>query len=131
MDCDIYNHVNNAVYYSWFDTIVNRYLVDAGLLDAERGEFIGLVVESQCQYARPIVFTDRITAHLRVANVGTSSVRYEIGLFTDGHDVAAAQGYFIHVYVDRELRRPIALPVNWRRSLSKVSLGMPSHSPSA
>jgi acyl-CoA thioester hydrolase len=110
MDNDVYGHVNNVVYYSYFDTVVNEYLIRTGVLDVERGATIGLVVETQCNYFSPLVFPERVEAGLRVARLGTSSVRYEIGLFKEGDDEAAAQGHFVHVYVDRATRRPAALP---------------------
>ncbi|MOA25492.1 Thioesterase superfamily protein [compost metagenome] len=106
MDNDVYGHVNNVNYYSYFDTVVNEYLMREGVLDYERGETIGLVVETHCNYFRSIAFPDVIDAGLRVARLGSSSVRYEIGLFREGEDEAAAQGHFVHVYVDRETRRP-------------------------
>ncbi|MBO3273941.1 acyl-CoA thioesterase [Pseudomonas schmalbachii] len=106
MDNDVYGHVNNVNYYSYFDTVVNEYLMRKGVLDYERGETIGLVVETHCNYFRSIAFPDVIDAGLRVARLGSSSVRYEIGLFREGEDEAAAQGHFVHVYVDRESRRP-------------------------
>jgi acyl-CoA thioester hydrolase len=106
MDNDIYGHVNNVVYYSYFDTVVNEYLLRAGVLDFGESETIGLVVETQCNYFGSIAFPDRVEAGLRVAKVGVSSVRYEIGLFRENDAHAAAQGHFVHVYVDRKTRRP-------------------------
>ena len=106
MDNDIYGHVNNVVYYSWFDTAVNAYLIEQGALDIHQGGTIGLVVETQCNYFESIAFPGVIAAGLRVAKLGSSSVRYEIGLFREGEQQAAAQGHFVHVYVDRESRRP-------------------------
>jgi acyl-CoA thioester hydrolase len=106
MDNDVYGHVNNVVYYSFFDTVVNEYLLRAGVLDSGSSETIGLVVETQCNYFEPVAFPDRVDAGLRVARVGTSSVRYEIGLFREGETRPAAQGHFVHVYVDRTTRRP-------------------------
>lgn len=120
MDNDCYNHVNNVIYYSWFDTVVNSYLIGRSLLDPEAGGTIGLVVESGCRYNRPVSFPETVEAMLRVGNLGRSSVRYEIGLFTDGHDEAAALGHFVHVYVDRESRRPMPLPDAWRTQLSAL-----------
>ena len=114
MDNDAYGHVNNVVYYSWFDTAVNRILVEAGLLDIERGPTIGLVVETGCRYFASTAFPDRITAGVRVGHVGTSSVRYEIGLLRNDEDEAAAVGFFVHVYVDRETRRPTPLGEDMR-----------------
>ena len=110
MDNDAYGHVNNVVYYSLFDTAVNRYLVEAGALDIHHGGTIGLVVETHCNYFAPIAFPQMVDAGLRVAQVGSSSVRYEIGLFAAGEPLTAARGHFIHVYVDRVTRRPVPLP---------------------
>jgi acyl-CoA thioester hydrolase len=112
--------VNNVVYYSYFDTVVNEYLIRAGALDIEHGTTIGLVVETQCNYFAPLVFPDRIDAGLRVVRLGTSSVRYEVGLFREGDDAPAAQGHFVHVYVDRETRRPVALPDRLRAALEPL-----------
>jgi acyl-CoA thioester hydrolase len=110
MDNDAYGHVNNVVYYSLFDTAVNRYLIEAGALDIHAGAVIGLVVETHCNYFAPIAFPQMVDAGLRVAQVGSSSVRYEIGLFAAGEPLCAARGHFVHVYVDRQTRRPAALP---------------------
>ena len=110
MDNDAYGHVNNVVYYSLFDTAVNRYLIEAGALDIHAGAVIGLVVETHCNYFAPIAFPQMVDVGLRVAQVGSSSVRYEIGLFAAGEPLCAARGHFVHVYVDRETRRPAALP---------------------
>lgn len=107
MDNDVYGHVNNVVYYSFFDTAVNRYLIERGALDPGAGEVIGLVVETQCNYFSPLSFPQNVQAGLRVAHVGRSSVRYEIALFAQGQERAAAAGHFVHVYVDRLTRRPI------------------------
>lgn len=121
MDNDAYNHANNVIYYSWFDTVVNAYLIEAGLLDVEKGSLIGLVVESGCRYGRPVGFPNPVTAMLRVGELGTSSVRYEIGLFSEDAEEAAAEGHFIHVYVDRATRRPVPLPGDWRAALEKIT----------
>jgi acyl-CoA thioester hydrolase len=110
MDNDVYGHVNNVVYYSWFDTAVNAYLIEQGALDIHHGEVIGLVIETQCNYFAPLAFPQTIHAGIRVAHLGTSSVRYEVGLFGEDSDTAAACGHFVHVYVDRESRRPAVLP---------------------
>lgn len=110
MDNDVYGHVNNVVYYSLFDTAVNGWLIDAGALDIHRGEVIGLVVETHCNYFAPVEFPRKIDAGLRVARLGSTSVRYEIGLFAEHEPLTAARGHFIHVYVDRATRRPAALP---------------------
>jgi len=110
MDNDVYGHVNNVVYYSWFDTAVNGYLIAQGALDIHVGTTIGLVVETQCHYFSPIAFPQKVTAGIRVAHVGKSSVRYEVGLFADDEEMCAAKGHFVHVYVGREGRRPTPLP---------------------
>jgi acyl-CoA thioester hydrolase len=121
MDNDSYGHVNNVAYYSWFDTAVNAWLIEQGLLDPEQGETIGLVVESGCRYHRAVSFPETVEAMLRVTHLGRSSVRYEIGLFTHGQAEAAATGHFVHVYVDRASRRPVALPQHWRDVLANLS----------
>ena len=110
MDNDAYGHLNNVVYYSLFDTVVNRYLIEAGALDVDRSAVIGLVVETHCNYFASIAFPQPVEAGLRVARLGTSSVRYEIGLFAARDPTTAAHGHFVHVYVDRETRRPVPLP---------------------
>jgi acyl-CoA thioester hydrolase len=110
MDNDVYGHVNNVVYYSFFDTAVNGHLIDAGALQIETGPVIGLVIETHCNYFAPLAFPQAVDAGLRVAHVGRSSVRYEVGLFGVGEPLTAAAGHFVHVYVDRETRRPAALP---------------------
>lgn len=120
-DNDVYGHVNNVVYYSWFDTAVNAELVMRGLLDIEAGPMIGLVVETSCRYFAPLAFPQTVEAGVRVAKLGTSSVRYEVGIFAEGSDDAAAEGHFIHVYVDREMRRPVPLPGDWRAVLEKLA----------
>jgi acyl-CoA thioester hydrolase len=107
MDNDVYGHVNNVVYYSWFDTAVNAHLIDQGALDIHEGETIGLVIETQCNYFSPVAFPQRIDAGIRVARLGNSSVRYEVGLFIEGEEMTAAKGHFVHVYVDRHTRRPV------------------------
>jgi acyl-CoA thioester hydrolase len=119
-DNDAYGHVNNVVYYSWFDTIVNQYLIAAGALDIERSPVIGLVVETRCNYFSELAFPQPVEAALRVARIGASSVRYEIGLFAAGAEAASAQGHFIHVYVDRATRRPVPLPAALRAALERI-----------
>ena len=108
-DNDMYGHVNNVVYYGWFDTAVNALLIERGALDIHRGQTVGFVVETQCNYFTPLAFPQTVEAGIRVAESGRSSVRYEIGLFAEGAQTAAAQGHFIHVYVDRASQRPVAL----------------------
>lgn len=119
-DNDVYGHVNNVVYYSWFDTAVNGELVSRGLLDIEHGAMIGLVVETQCRYYAPLAFPQVVEAGVRVVRLGTSSVRYEVGIFAQGCEEPAAEGYFVHVYVDRTTRRPVALPEDWRKVLGDL-----------
>ena len=127
MDNDVYGHVNNVVYYRYFDTVVNEYLIRAGALDIEHGETIGLVVETQCSYFEPLAFPERVDAGLRVARLGTSSVRYEVGLFREDAVQPAAQGHFVHVYVDRATRRPVAaLPDALRAALAPLVVAPPS-----
>ncbi|MDQ4128562.1 MAG: acyl-CoA thioesterase [Actinomycetota bacterium] len=120
MDNDVYGHVNNVIYYSYFDTVVNEYLIRSGVLDIEKSPVIGLVVETQCRYFAPITFPDEVHAGLRVARLGRSSVRYEIGLFKNDSDSAAAQGHFVHVYVEREGRKATALPQEMRAALERI-----------
>lgn len=119
-DNDIYGHVNNVVYYSWFDTAVNAHLIEQGVLDLAKGETIGLVVETGCNFFAPLAFPEPVDVGLRVAHIGTSSVRYEVGLFPEGGDKTAAKGHFVHVYVDRQSRRPIPLPSRLKSVLEKL-----------
>ncbi|MSP49401.1 MAG: acyl-CoA thioesterase [Alphaproteobacteria bacterium] len=121
MDNDVYGHVNNVVYYSYFDTVINAYLIEAGKLDIETGPAIGLCVESQCRYFKSLAFPDRIDAGLRVGKLGRSSVRYEIGLFRSGDGAPAAVGHFVHVFVDRDGRRPTPIPEPMRAALARLA----------
>ncbi|MCS6810372.1 MAG: acyl-CoA thioesterase [Tepidimonas sp.] len=121
MDNDVYGHVNNVVYYSWFDTAVNATLIERGALDPLHGEVIGLVVQTQCHYFEPLAFPQAVEAGVRVAHVGRSSVRYEVGIFAAGAARSAAHGHFVHVYVDRASRRPVvALPPALRLVLESL-----------
>lgn len=120
MDNDAYGHVNNVVYYSWFDTVVNAYLIQQGVLDIHQGQTIGLVVETQCNYFSPLAFPQVVHAGIRVARLGKSSVRYEVGLFAEEATLTAAKGHFVHVYVDRHTRRPTALPENFKHVLEML-----------
>ena len=120
MDNDIYGHMNNVVHYSLFDTAVNGWLIGQGVLDIHGGERIGLVVETGCRYFSEMAFPDAVTAGLRVARLGSSSVRYEVGLFRNGEETAAAEGFFIHVYVERATRRPKELDANLRGALETI-----------
>lgn len=122
MDNDIYGHVNNVVHYSLFDTAVNGWLIENGVLDIHRGGQIGLVVETGCRYHSEICFPDVVTAGIRVARLGTSSVRYELGLFRNDDAQAAAEGFFVHVYVDRADRRPAPLDAGLRRALEGIAV---------
>ena len=117
MDNDAYGHVNNVVYYSWFDTVVNAHLIEQGALDIHHGETIGLVIETQCNYFAPVEFPQTVEGGLRVARIGNSSVRYEVGLFLAGEPLTVAKGHFVHVYVDRATRRPAALPARLKEVL--------------
>lgn len=121
MDNDAYGHVNNVVYYSFFDTAVNRWLIERGLLDVAASDAIGLVVETGCRYFRPLTFPDRVTTGLRVAHIGTSSVRYEIAVFRNDEQDAAAAGHFVHVYTDRATRRPTPIPDPVRQALATLA----------
>jgi acyl-CoA thioester hydrolase len=120
MDNDIFGHINNVVYYSFFDTVVNGALVEAGLFDLNGAETVGLVVETQCRYFAPLAFPDTLEGGLRVEHLGTSSVRYGIGIFRAGAEAAAAAGHFVHVYVDRASRRPKRIPAEIRVALERL-----------
>ncbi|WP_417481112.1 acyl-CoA thioesterase [Maricaulis sp.] len=119
-DNDIYGHINNAAYYGFFDTVVNCFLIEEAGLDIHAGAVIGLVVETGCNYFAPLAYPDLIEGGLRIAKIGRSSVRYEIALFKPGEPEAAAQGHFVHVYVDRETRRPVPIPDTMRAALEAV-----------
>jgi len=110
MDNDAYGHVNNAVYYHWFDTVVNQFLIANGTLDIHQGDTIGLVVESHCNYFSPVAFPEPVIAGLCVSRIGQSSVRYEVGIFRGDAELASAQGHFVHVYVDRASRTSVTIP---------------------
>jgi len=125
MDNDAYGHVNNVVYYSWFDTVVNQFLIANGVLDVERSPVIGLVIETSCNYFASVAFPDKVSAGLRVARLGNSSVRYEVGIFRNDEDSASAQGHFVHVYVDRSSRRPAPIPEDMRALLQTITSEQP------
>lgn len=120
MDNDIYGHINNATYYSFFDTVINRYLIDEGGLDIAAGPVIGLAVETHCQFHRALAFPEPVDAGLRVGKLGNTSVRYEVGLFSREAATPAASGYFVHVFVDRQSRRPTPLPPLVRAALQRL-----------
>ena len=121
-DNDLYGHVNNVVYSSWFDTAVNAHLIEQGVLDIHAGTTIGLVIETQCNYFAPLAFPQTVEAGIRVARLGGSSVRYEVGLFAEGEPLCAAAGHFIHVYVDRTTRRPVPVPQALRQVLQALQV---------
>jgi acyl-CoA thioester hydrolase len=120
-DNDAYGHVNNSVHYGWFDTAVNAWLIAAGLLDIERGDPIGLVVETGCRYAASLAFPQSVEVGLALARLGESSVTYHLGVFALGAAEAAAEGHFTHVYVGREGRRPVPLPEAWRERMRALA----------
>ena len=119
-DNDIYGHINNVTYYAFFDTVVNAHLIERGVLDIEAGPVIGLVVETACRYFAPLAFPEALEGALRVEHIGRSSVRYGVAIFRTGEDRAAAAGHFVHVYVDRAVRRPVALPAALREELERL-----------
>ena len=119
-DNDVYGHINNSVYYFYFDTVVNKWLIENGLLEIGKSEVIGLVVGTSCDYFAPISFPDSITAGLRAAKVGSSSVTYEIGLFRNDETTASAQGSFVHVYVDEKNRRPLPISDRMKEKLKGI-----------
>lgn len=122
-DNDAYGHVNNTIYYQWFDTAVNSWLIGQGLLDIGHGDPIALVVETRCTFHEPLSFPGQVEIGLSVHHLGRSSVRYAIGVFGAGQDVAAATGEFVHVAVDRTSRRPVAWPEKWRSALASLTTG--------
>ena len=119
-DNDIYGHVNNVVYYSYFDTAVNAFLIARGVLDIHRGNVAGFVVDSGCSYFQPLAFPDVVHAGIRVGKLGTSSVRYEIGLYRNDDVLPAAVGHFVHVFVDRTTSQPVAIPDATRAVLVEI-----------
>jgi acyl-CoA thioester hydrolase len=121
-DNDAYGHVNNAVYYFYFDTVVNRFLIEQGGLDIKQSPVIGLVVETGCNYFSPVAYPETVHAGLRVEHIGNSSVRYRIGLFRDDDDTASAQGHFVHVYVDRASSKPVALPEKLAQAVRSLAV---------
>jgi acyl-CoA thioester hydrolase len=122
MDNDLYGHVNNVVYYSWIDTAVNRFQLDNGLLDLAASRAIGIVAETGCRYFAPIAYPDDVTVGLRVAKLGRSSVQYGAGIFRGPEHAAAAEGHFVHVYVDRTSMRPVAIPDVVRAGLQRIAV---------
>ncbi|MFM9942442.1 MAG: acyl-CoA thioesterase [Hyphomicrobiaceae bacterium] len=122
MDNDLYGHVNNVVYYSYFDTLLNRYLIDHGGLDIHDGPVIGIAVETLCRFHKSFAYPETIDGGLRVGRLGTSSVRYEIGLFAAGEEMARAEGHFVHVFVERATHRPTPIPDAIRAALARIAL---------
>lgn len=120
MDNDVYGHVNNVVYYSFFDTAVNGLLIEAGVLEPSRSEIVGLVVETRCTYFESVAFPDRLEIGVSVAHVGRSSVRYDLAVFQEGAALAAARGAFTHVYVDRATQKPVPIPEKVRAVFEKL-----------
>ncbi|NML62413.1 acyl-CoA thioesterase [Massilia sp. RP-1-19] len=129
MDNDVYGHVNNVVYYSYFDTAVNQFLIANGVLDIRQGEIVGFVVDSGCSYFSPIAFPDTVHVGMRVARLGNSSVRYEIGIYRNDDAAPAAVGHFVHVYVERSSNRTVPIPPRVRDVLETIrgtTSGLPS-----
>lgn len=120
MDNDVYGHINNVIFYSFFDTAVNQYLIEAGALDAQTSNTIGLVVETGCTYFSSVQFPQAIETGIRVAHIGKSSVRYEVGIFREDQPLSSATGYFVHVYVDRISRKPVNLPADLLSAISDI-----------
>ena len=120
-DNDAYGHVNNTVFYQWFDSAVNAWLVEQGMLDIANGDPIGLVVDTRCSYFAPLAFPQDVEVGLAVAQLGRSSIRYRIGVFPAGEELAAAEGEFVHVAVDRAARTPVEIPARWRSKLQAIS----------
>ena len=120
-DNDAYGHVNNVVYYGWFDTVVNAWLIEQGLLDVAAGDPIGLVVETGCRYARSLAYPEPVDVGLAIERIGSSSVSYALGVFAKNENEAAAEGRFVHVYVDRATRRPVALPDDWKNIFKTIA----------
>ena len=122
MDNDLYGHINNVTYYSYFDTVVNMFLIEKGGLDIHAAAVIGVVVESQCRYKSSLAYPDLVQAGLRVGHLGNSSVRYEVGIFKEDADEASAAGHFVHVFVDRALNKPVAIPDQIRAALQSIAV---------
>jgi acyl-CoA thioester hydrolase len=120
MDNDVYGHINNALYYAFFDTAINQYLIAEGGLDITGGNVIAFAAESQCQYLQALAFPEVLEVGLRVGKLGNSSVRYELAIFKQGETLAAAAGYFVHVFVDRQTRRPVSMPEQIRAALARL-----------
>ncbi len=122
-DNDIYGHVNNVVYYAWFDSAVNRYLIEEGGLDIAGGDVVGFVVSSGCEYLAPVTYPEPIEVGIRVDRLGNSSVRYGVAVFRAGEDAACAHGHFVHVFVERATNRAVAMPGGLRGALERLGVG--------
>lgn len=120
-DNDVYGHVNNVTYYSYFDTAVNQYLIESGGLDIQSGQQVGFVVDSHCLYHKPICFPDQLEVGLRVLNLGGSSVKYGLGIFKKGQELLHAHGYFVHVFVDRQSGKSVPIPEKIRSALAVLA----------
>lgn len=120
MDNDLYGHVNNVTYYSYFDTAANRFLIDEGGLDIHASPVIGVVVESKCSFSSPLAYPEEIDVGVRAEHIGRRSVRYGIGVFRKGEDQAAASGYLVHVFVDRAIMEPVPIPERIRSALERI-----------
>ncbi len=120
MDNDVYGHVNNVVYYSYFDTIVNRYLIDPCGLDFHRAPIVGIMAETMCRFHRSVAYPDALDAGLRIGKLGTSSVRYEIGIFREKEEEACAEGHLVHVFVERATNKPVPIPAGIRSGLERL-----------
>ena len=127
MDNDVYGHVNNVQYYSYFDTAVNQFLIERGVLDIHHGAVVGFVVDSGCSYFSPVAFPDTVHVGIRVAKLGNSSVKYEIGIYRNDEQAPAAVGHFVHVYVERSSNRSVPIPENVRDVLDTLAGAAPSH----
>jgi acyl-CoA thioester hydrolase len=122
MDNDVYGHVNNAVYYSYFDTVINRYLIDEGGLDFQNGKVVGIAIETMCRFHKAFTYPENVEAGLGIGRLGNSSVRYEVGLFGPSEHKSRAEGHFVHVFVDRASMRPVPIPDRVRQALLKLEL---------
>lgn len=122
MDNDVYGHVNNVQYYSYFDTVVNSHLIREAGLDIHNSPVVGLVVETRCQFKKSLIFPDVVDAGIRIDKIGRSSVTYKVGLFRSGDDQIAALGHFVHVYVDRKSQSPVSIPDRMRAAMEPLCL---------
>lgn len=122
MDNDIYGHINNVTYYSYFDTVVNKFLIDDCGFDPYSDGVIGVVVETKCLFKKPISFPERINLGLRIGKFGKTSIRYEVGVFREDENEASASGYFVHLFVDRKTNQPVPIPESFRANLERIHL---------